>query len=152
MSLRESNRRSRRAGGGGAAAAKARAGGSGGGGTAEELADDLFVVKLTGSARRGIKEAQYQLGLLHEKGRRAGGFCNQDVCAERLPASGSLHQESLSAPFLFGMGGGRPGGARPGGGGGDGCLVVGRGRRGTSRGRGAWAWRVGTQRSPCGGM
>ena len=41
----------------------------------------------------------------------------------------SLHQESISVPFLFGTGGGRPGGARPGGDGGDSGLVVGGARR-----------------------
>jgi len=48
---------------------------------------------------------------------------------ERLPASGNIHQKSLSVPFLFGTGGGRPGGARPGGDGGDSGLVVGVARR-----------------------
>ena len=44
--------------------------GAGSGETKQQGEDDLFVVRLTASAKRGIKEAQYQLALLHEKGRR----------------------------------------------------------------------------------
>ena len=38
----------------------------------------MFVIKLMASAHRGIKEAQYQLALLHEKGRR-GVECDVDA-------------------------------------------------------------------------